>query len=134
MTTDIRNDLYRRILDHLQPAFLLGLTATPERGDSGDILGLFDDHVAFRAESAEQQAEWREHLLSLGIAVSPVADRTYFESIYFRAPDGLLVEIATDGPGFTVDETAGRLGGDLKLPAWLEARRSAIEGSLVPLP
>ncbi len=91
-------------------------------------------HVAFRAESAEQQAEWREHLLSLGIAVSPVADRTYFESIYFRAPDGLLVEIATDGPGFTVDETAGRLGGDLKLPAWLEARRSAIEGSLVPLP
>jgi len=91
-------------------------------------------HVAFRAEGREQQDEWRDHLLSLGIAVSPVKDRTYFESIYFRAPDGLLVEIATDGPGFAVDEPLDDLGAGLKLPSWLESRRSRIEHALVPLP
>jgi glyoxalase family protein len=89
-------------------------------------------HVAFRADSAEQQLEWRDHLLGLGIDVSPVMERTYFESIYFRAPDGLLVEIATDGPGFGVDEE--ELGSNLMLPKWLETRRPAIEGSLLPLP
>ncbi|HVG46272.1 MAG TPA: VOC family protein, partial [Longimicrobium sp.] len=61
-------------------------------------------HVAFRAGSDEQQREWRDHLLSLGVQVSPVMDRDYFRSIYFHAPDGLLLEIATDGPGFMVDE------------------------------
>jgi glyoxalase family protein len=62
-------------------------------------------HVAFRAASVEEQLEWRDHLLGLGLQVSPVMDRSYFESIYFRAPDGLLVEIATDGPGFSFDES-----------------------------
>ncbi|MBT8397907.1 MAG: VOC family protein, partial [Gemmatimonadetes bacterium] len=57
-------------------------------------------HIAFRADSEEQQLAWRDHLLGLGIQVSPVQDRSYFKSIYFRAPDGLLLEIATDGPGF----------------------------------
>ena len=60
-------------------------------------------HIAFRAESPDQQVEWREHLIGMGLSVSPVMDRTYFQSIYFRAPDGLLCEIATDGPGFAVD-------------------------------
>lgn len=91
-------------------------------------------HVAFRAKNGEEQAAWREHLLSLGLNVSPVMDRTYFESIYFRAPDGLLVEIATDGPGFVIDEPDSQLGDGLKLPDWLESRRADIEGSLVPLP
>ncbi len=90
-------------------------------------------HVAFRAESDEQQAEWRDHLLGLGVDVSPVRDRTYFRSIYFEAPDGLLLEIATDGPGFLVDEDADRLGTELRLPAWLEPRRSEIEPALSPL-
>jgi len=91
-------------------------------------------HVAFRAPSREHQLEWREHLLGLGLRVSPVMDRSYFESIYFRAPDGMLLEIATDGPGFSIDEKPESLGRDLKLPAWLEAKRPAIERSLVPLP
>jgi glyoxalase family protein len=69
----------------------------------------------------------------MGLSVSPVMDRTYFESIYFRAPDGLLVEIATDGPGFLVDEPAEALGETLKLPAWLEPRRDSIEQTLVAL-
>jgi glyoxalase family protein len=90
-------------------------------------------HVAFRAESEEQQEEWREHLRRLDVAVTPVQDREYFRSIYFRAPDGLLLEIATDGPGFTVDEAPERLGGELKLPKWLESRRSEIEASLAPI-
>ncbi|MEM7416909.1 MAG: VOC family protein [Gemmatimonadota bacterium] len=90
-------------------------------------------HVAFRAADTTQQAEWREHLLGLGLQVSPVMDRNYFESIYFRAPDGLLVEIATDGPGFSVDEPVESLGTALKLPDWLEPRRSDVEQLLTPL-
>lgn len=90
-------------------------------------------HIAFRAVSADEQAEWRDHLLSLGIDVTTVRDRTYFESIYFQAPDGLLLEIATDGPGFAIDEPADELGAALKLPTWLEERRPDIERSLVPL-
>lgn len=90
-------------------------------------------HVAFRASSGEQQAAWRDHLLSLGVQVSEVMDRDYFRSIYFRAPDGLLLEIATDGPGFMVDEPRGSLGTELRLPAWLADRREEIEASLPPL-
>ncbi len=90
-------------------------------------------HIAFRARDDEEQAAWRDHLLGMGVDVSPVTERDYFRSIYFRAPDGLLLEIATDGPGFGVDEPAESLGSALKLPSWLEARRSEIEGSLVPL-
>jgi glyoxalase family protein len=90
-------------------------------------------HIAFRAVSAEEQAAWREHLLALGIEVTTVRDRTYFESIYFHAPDGLLLEIATDGPGFAIDEPEEKLGAALKLPSWLEARRHDIEQALVPL-
>jgi len=90
-------------------------------------------HIAFRAKDAEEQAAWRDHLLSLGLNVSPVMDRNYFESIYFRAPDGLLLEIATDPPGFSVDEPADTLGTALKLPPWLEPRRADIERTLVPL-
>lgn len=90
-------------------------------------------HIAFRAQSAAQQLEWREHLLSLGIGVSPVMDRTYFQSIYFRDPDGLLLEIATDGPGFAADEAADALGQSLRLPAWLEPERGRIEAGLVAL-
>ena len=90
-------------------------------------------HVAFRAQDRDEQGGWREHLLSIGLSVTPVADRSYFESIYFRAPDGLLVEIATDGPGFSVDEAPDELGTSLKLPGWLEPRRSEIEQSLAPL-
>jgi len=59
-------------------------------------------HVAFRAANADEQLSWREHLLGLGLDVSPVMDRRYFTSIYFQAPDGQLLEIATDGPGFAV--------------------------------
>lgn len=90
-------------------------------------------HIAFRATNSEDQLAWREHLLGMGLNVSEVMERTYFQSIYFRAPDGLLLEIATDGPGFAVAEEPERLGQTLKLPAWLEVDRERIAATLIPL-
>jgi len=90
-------------------------------------------HVAFRASDGDEQEAWREHLLELGVDVTEVLDRQYFRSIYFRAPDGQLLEIATDGPGFLIDEPAESLGTTLKLPAWLEPRRGSIEPALKAL-
>jgi glyoxalase family protein len=87
-------------------------------------------HIAFRASSDEEQLEWRDHLLAMGVQVSPVMDRKYFKSIYFQAPDGLLLEIATDGPGFSVDEVPGALGTTLQLPSWLEPEREKIQTNL----
>lgn len=90
-------------------------------------------HVAFRTDDDEQQLAWRDELLSLGFEVTPVRDRHYFKSIYFREPGGVLFEIATDPPGFTRDETAAALGTEFKLPPWLEPERERIQGSLPPL-
>jgi glyoxalase family protein len=90
-------------------------------------------HIAFRAENEEQLGAWREHLLSERIAVSEIRDRSYFKSIYFRSPDGLLVEIASDTPGFSVDEPVETLGEALKLPSWLEPKRSEIEEKIAVL-
>lgn len=90
-------------------------------------------HIAFRATDVDEQRAWREKLLTQGVSVSPVMDRTYFQSIYFHAPDGLLLEIATDGPGFAVDEPVAHLGEQLALPAWLEPDREKIEKALVAL-
>jgi glyoxalase family protein len=91
-------------------------------------------HIAFRARDDEQQLEWREHLVSIGSDVSPVMDRGYFRSIYFHAPDGLLLEIATDKPGFAVDEPADALGRELRLPDGLEPRHDEIATGLGALP
>ena len=91
-------------------------------------------HVAFRAVDAEQQREWRDRLVQAGLGVTPVIDRFYFRSIYFREPGGALFEIATeDGPGFLVDEPVEALGQHLSLPPFLEARRAEIEANLRPI-
>lgn len=90
-------------------------------------------HIAFRAKDRDEQDAWRAHLADHGIEATPILDRQYFESIYFRSPDGLLCEIATDGPGFDVDEAVAELGRGLKLPDWLEPRRDEIEAALTPL-
>jgi glyoxalase family protein len=90
-------------------------------------------HVAWRTPSDEQQLEWREELIELGHNVTPVMDRQYFHSIYFREPGGVLFEIATDPPGFTLDETPEELGTHLKLPPWFEPMRARIEQSLPPM-
>lgn len=87
-------------------------------------------HIAFRATSEEAQLAFRDKLLELGIETTDVLDRNYFRSIYFRAPDGLLCEIATDGPGFLIDEDRASLGTSLQLPVRLEERRDEIESAL----
>jgi len=90
-------------------------------------------HVAFRAEDDATQLAWREALASAGHDVTPVIDRQYFNAIYFREPGGVLFEIATDPPGFAVDEPVETLGRDLKLPAQYEGMRDRIERVLPPL-
>lgn len=87
-------------------------------------------HVAFRARNEETQLEAQTDLTAAGLEVTPVLDRDYFKSIYFREPGGVLFEIATEPPGFTVDEPVESLGHTLKLPAWLEPRRFEIEAIL----
>ena len=87
-------------------------------------------HVAFRASDDAEQMDLRTELTSLGYNVTPQLDRDYFKSIYFREPGGVLFEVATDGPGFDVDEPVEQLGHSLKLPSWLELRRFEIEALL----
>jgi glyoxalase family protein len=90
-------------------------------------------HVALRVADEKTQLEWRERLIRAGLRVSPVKDRLYFHSIYFREPGGVLLEIATDGPGFAIDEPEDQLGHRLSLPPWLEPARASVERRLAPL-
>jgi glyoxalase family protein len=89
-------------------------------------------HYAFAVPDDETQQAFREKLISQGYRVSPVMDRIYFKSIYTSDPDGHIVELATAGPGFLVDEDRESLGQVLKLPPWLEIHRSEIEAGLSP--
>lgn len=84
-------------------------------------------HVAFRIGSDEEQQALRAELVEAGVQVSPIMDRQYFKSIYFREPGGILLEVATDGPGFMVDEDRETLGTRLMLPAQFESRRAELE-------
>lgn len=90
-------------------------------------------HVAFRVPDAADYARWSERLRTLRVPTSGPVDRYYFRSIYFREPNGILFELATDGPGFAVDEPLDRLGERLSLPPFLEGKRSEIETRLKPL-
>ena len=91
-------------------------------------------HIAFRTPTDDEQKYWQKSLMDNGFAVTPIRDRKYFKSIYFYEPGGVLFEIATDPPGFTVDEPYERLGRDLKLPAQYEFMRTDIESRLPKLP
>jgi catechol 2,3-dioxygenase-like lactoylglutathione lyase family enzyme len=90
-------------------------------------------HIAWRAESDDEEARWLARLTELGLRPTPVQDRKYFHSVYFRMPDGVLIEIATDGPGFLVDEPEETLGQGLSLPPWLEPERETLERELTPI-
>ncbi len=119
----VSNDAVGGVLD------LLVLPGLPAGGPGAGTI----HHIAWRAADAADQAERRGALLAERHTVTPILDRTYFQSIYFRTPGGVLFEIATDGPGFTVDEPASELGMHLQLPSWLEPRRAALEKSLPAL-
>lgn len=90
-------------------------------------------HFALAVADETSQLAWRDKLLRAGLRVSPVMDRIYFKSIYTNDPDGHIVELATVGPGFTIDESPAELGTHLKLPPWLEIDRPEIESILQPI-
>jgi glyoxalase family protein len=89
--------------------------------------------VAFRTPTTAQYDQWAARLRQFGIRNSGPIDRYYFRSLYFREPNGILFEIATDGPGFGVDENPATLGEQIALPPFLEPRRAMIVAGLKPL-
>jgi len=111
------------------PGHLVDLVEDPEAPPARNGLGTVH-HVAFAIESAEGQLALRAELLRRGRDVTEVRDRTYFQSIYFREPGGVLFEAATTAPGFAVDEPLPGLGRSLRLPPWEEPHRAEIEATL----
>ena len=107
------------------PGALVDVQCAPDSAMGGIGAGAVH-HVAFRAPSDEELKAWREKIAGLGYNVTPVLDRKYFHSIYFREPGGVLFEIATDPPGFTVDESLDDLGSRLMLPVRLDAIREQL--------
>jgi glyoxalase family protein len=114
------------------PGHAIDLVAAPNAAPGLNGLGTVH-HVAMAIGTAEEQLAIREELLRVGLAVTEVRDRQYFRSIYFREPGGVLYEIATLPPGFTVDEEEASLGRALKLPPWEEPHRAMIEAGLPPI-
>ncbi len=101
---------------------------TPPRQSAGSV-----HHIAWRVSDDPAQHAWREYLMEKGTYPTDVQERHYFRSIYFREPGGVLFEIATNGPGFLVDEDLEALGTELRLPPWYESHRTQIERGLIPL-
>jgi glyoxalase family protein len=114
------------------PHSIVDVVESPEGPEGEETVGSVH-HVAWRTPNDASQAAWRDLLLRAGRNVTPVIDRWYFKSIYFREPGGVLFEIATDGPGFTVDETAEKLGTSLSLPPWFQVRRDRLDEILPPI-
>jgi len=108
---------------------LVAVPGTPR----GAVAAGIAHHIAWRVADDASERRWRDELGAQGLDVTSVRDRAYFRSIYFHEPGGILFEIATDPPGFTVDEDVAALGSGLKLPPWLESRREELEGALPPL-
>lgn len=106
---------------------------TNENGQRGVLSAGSVHHIAWRTENDKSQKSWMEILSDNGYHTTPVIDRNYFHSIYFREPGGVLFEIATDNPGFLIDEDKNPLGESLKLPEMYEARRTEIENNLIPI-
>jgi glyoxalase family protein len=104
----------------------------PEAARGEEAVGTVH-HVAWRARDDDQELGWREHIIDSGRDITPVIDRKYFHSVYFREPGGVLFEIATDGPGFTVDEPVEALGSALQLPPQYEDRRASLRFNLPPI-
>jgi glyoxalase family protein len=104
-----------------------------EQAENGRQGGGTVHHIAFRTPTDDEQKYWQQSLMDNGFSVTPIRDRKYFKSIYFHEPGGILFEIATDPPGFTVDEAYDNLGHELQLPDRYEPLRSEIEKRLPQL-
>lgn len=123
---------YRYMTDAIDHANIIDLLAAPSE-KRGNNSGGTVHHVAFRVNNDEILMAFREKIVKLGLNITPQIDRNYFHSLYFREPGGVLFEIATDNPGFTVDEPLEELGKNLKLPAQYESSREEIEKHLVKI-
>jgi len=123
---------YRFIGDSNAPGHIVDIVHRPGKMQAGFGAGSIH-HIAFRAPSNEKQLEYQSMIREAGFRVTEVLDRSYFHSIYFRELGGVLFEIATDNPGFAIDEPVDALGETLKLPEWHEPNRAAIEQSLLPI-
>jgi glyoxalase family protein len=120
---------YRYATDALGTANIVELVAAPGEGRSVTAAGSVH-HVAFRVKDDATQLYFRDLLIKKGFQVTPQIDRQYFHAMYFREPGGVLFEVATDNPGFMVDEPLAELGTHLMLPAQYESKRAAIEAHL----
>ena len=114
------------------PHSILDLIESPEGPAGEESIGTVH-HVAWRTPDDQTQKSWRELMVKAGRNVTPVIDRWYFKSIYFREPGGVLFEIATDRPGFTMDESPENLGRTLSLPPWFQVRRETLDETLPPI-
>lgn len=123
---------YRFITDAVEGANIVDLLESPSV-PAGINAGGTNHHVAFRVKDDLALMEYREKILSKGFNITPKIDRNYFYSLYFREPGGVLFEIATDNPGFAIDEPVEALGKSLKLPPQYEATRKNIEAVLPQL-
>ena len=116
----------------VEQAAIVDLIEAPEHAPAVNAGGTIH-HIAFRVKDEETLMKYREKVLSFGLNITPKVDRNYFYSLYFREPGGVLFEIATDNPGFAVDEPVSELGKNLKLPPQYESRRAQIEKVLPAL-
>ena len=123
---------YRYRTDEVEEAAIVDLVELADE-KKGHIAGGSVHHVAFRVKNDESLMWFRNKIEAYGLEITPQIDRQYFHSLYFREPGGVLFEIATDNPGFMVDETLENLGKELKLPMKYESKRKEIEESLVPI-
>lgn len=123
---------YRYATDAVEQASIIDLVELPAE-KHGHVANGTVHHVAFRVKNDEILMHFREKVVEKNLNITPQIDRQYFHSLYFREPGGVLFEIATDNPGFTIDETLEDLGKGLKLPAQYESRRGDIEAHLVPI-
>ncbi len=125
-------DRFRYRAESNESAGLVDILRAPDQRPGRVLVGTVH-HIAWRTVDDEQQRNWLAELSRLNYGVSPVMDRKYFHSIYYREPGGILFEIATDPPGFFVDEAPEELGTKLVLPPWLEPERARLEAILPPL-
>ncbi|RUT69616.1 ring-cleaving dioxygenase [Flavobacterium cupreum] len=123
---------YRYATDMVENAAIVDLVELAEE-KRGHVANGSVHHVAFRVQNDEILMHFREKIEAYGLSITPQIDRQYFHSLYFREPGGVLFEIATENPGFTVDEALEELGQNLKLPAQYESDRAAIEAHLVKI-
>tara|TARA_R110002050_G_scaffold67407_2_gene145889 strand:+ start:20363 stop:21295 length:933 start_codon:yes stop_codon:yes gene_type:complete len=123
---------YRYVVDSVENASIVDLVEIPTE-KKGHVANGTIHHVAFRVKDDETLMLFREKVEAAGLNITPKIDRNYFHSLYFREPGGVLFEIATENPGFMVDEPIEELGKNLKLPAQYESRRSELENHLVKI-